>query len=406
MKKVFFLILLIPFLGIAYTSTDLSNAVFLGEKGIITLQSSETGYRLDDKITRAEVIGIALKIKGISLPEGYNCRKYFSDTVKQDWVCRAIELASDNELISRSNTKARPQDSITRAEAFSILYKASNLSPLKEYDTLVPADKDATEWQKDLFVKVRNSDIEIPWVQYISDTYYKFFPNRFATRAEVFGFARQIVSLSGTNLITVVDGDTVNYGNLKIRMIGLDAPESTTSRYGYTECFGKEASEHLKMLLKDAKELTIEKDSTQGETDKYGRTLAYIFYNGTNINTKMILDGYAFEYTYNTAYTYQKENKEAELMAKNAQLGLWSASTCAGDRKKGTKDEVKINTPITTPIYTPPTTPPSSPSYTCGAKTYCTQMITCEEAKYYLNSCGLTRLDSDSDGIPCESICQ
>lgn len=210
-------------------------------------------------------------------------------------------------------------------------------------------------------------------------------------------------------MITVVDGDTINYGDLKIRMIGLDAPESNTSRYGYVECFGPQASEHLKTLLKDAKELTIEKDSTQGETDKYGRTLAYIFYNGTNINTKMILDGYAFEYTYDTAYTYQKENKNAELSAKSAGLGLWSTSTCAGDRKKGTKDEIKVTTqnPVTTnPTYTPTVVvPPTSTSYTCGAKTYCTQMATCEEARYYLNSCGLTRLDADSDGIPCESIC-
>ena len=74
----------------------------------------------------------------------------------------------------------------------------------------------------------------------------------------------------------------------------------------------------------------------------------------------MILDGYAFEYTYNTAYRYQKENKEAELLAKNANLGLWSTSTCSGDRKKGTKDEIKATTP-STPIYTPPiVNPPSS----------------------------------------------
>nr|DAW73485.1 MAG TPA: nuclease-like protein [Caudoviricetes sp.] len=32
-------------------------------------------------------------------------------------------------------------------------------------------------------------------------------------------------------------------------MIGLDAPESTTTRYGYAECFGKEAANHLTHLL-------------------------------------------------------------------------------------------------------------------------------------------------------------
>lgn len=63
MKRFFALIVLFPLLSIAYTSIDVSNAEFLAQKEIITKQTSEKGYRLDDKITRAEVIGIALKIK-------------------------------------------------------------------------------------------------------------------------------------------------------------------------------------------------------------------------------------------------------------------------------------------------------------------------------------------------------
>ena len=41
----------------------------------------------------------------------------------------------------------------------------------------------------------------------------------------------------------------------------------------------------------------------------------------------------------------------------------------------------------------------------CGTKTYCKEMNSCEEAKYFLNICKLNRLDGDNDGIPCESIC-
>ncbi len=41
----------------------------------------------------------------------------------------------------------------------------------------------------------------------------------------------------------------------------------------------------------------------------------------------------------------------------------------------------------------------------CGAKWKCGQMNSCEEANYYLNQCGLGRLDGDGDGVPCESIC-
>ncbi len=34
------------------------------------------------------------------------------------------------------------------------------------------------------------------------------------------------------------------------------------------------------------------------------------------------------------------------------------------------------------------------------------EMTSCDEAMFYLRECGLTRLDGDSDGVPCESICR
>ena len=43
---------------------------------------------------------------------------------------------------------------------------------------------------------------------------------------------------------------------------------------------------------------------------------------------------------------------------------------------------------------------------TCGSKRYCGEMTSCKEAMYFLNSCGLSRLDGDGDGIPCESLCR
>jgi hypothetical protein len=47
----------------------------------------------------------------------------------------------------------------------------------------------------------------------------------------------------------------------------------------------------------------------------------------------------------------------------------------------------------------------STGNYSCGAKRYCTQMNSCEEAQYYYRQCGLSRLDGDNDGIPCENVC-
>ncbi len=41
----------------------------------------------------------------------------------------------------------------------------------------------------------------------------------------------------------------------------------------------------------------------------------------------------------------------------------------------------------------------------CGGKRCCRDMANCAEAAHYLKDCGLRRLDGDSDGIPCETLC-
>jgi hypothetical protein len=50
--------------------------------------------------------------------------------------------------------------------------------------------------------------------------------------------------------------------------------------------------------------------------------------------------------------------------------------------------------------------PREGPSFQCGSKRVCGQMNSCAEANFYLNQCGLSRLDGDGDGVPCESICR
>lgn len=49
--------------------------------------------------------------------------------------------------------------------------------------------------------------------------------------------------------------------------------------------------------------------------------------------------------------------------------------------------------------------PAADTGLSCGGKSVCRQMNSCEEAYHYLNQCGIGRLDGDGDGVPCESIC-
>ena len=137
------------------------------------------------------------------------------------------------------------------------------------------------------------------------------------------------------HVVQVVDGDTIQVSKeckpVTVRMIGINTPE-TVDPQRPVECFGKEASNRAKELLTNAN-VKIETDSSQDTYDKYGRLLGYvIMQNGTNFNKKMIEEGYAYEYTYNTPYRYQKEFKNAQKLAREKRLGLWAKNTCDGKK--------------------------------------------------------------------------
>ena len=44
-------------------------------------------------------------------------------------------------------------------------------------------------------------------------------------------------------------------------------------------------------------------------------------------------------------------------------------------------------------------------NYECGAKKFCKEMKSCEEALFHLQQCKRKSLDRDQDGIPCEKLC-
>lgn len=172
------------------------------------------------------------------------------------------------------------------------------------------------------------------------------------------------------NVVKVIDGDTVdvmvNGKKERIRMIGVNTPETVDPRKP-VECFGKEASNKAKSLLV-GKKVSLEKDDTQGDRDKYSRLLRYVVLaDGTNVNLSMIKEGYAYEYTYNLPYKYQSDFKNAQKLAMDQKKGLWGATcqkTTSGAVKKPTNSTATPSSPVST--VTPPaaTSIPSNNSCT------------------------------------------
>lgn len=121
-------------------------------------------------------------------------------------------------------------------------------------------------------------------------------------------------------VLRTVDGDTLILdGNEKVRLIGVDTPETKHPKKP-VQYFGKEASEFTRKLC-EGKQVRIEYDWNR--TDKYGRTLGYIYLkNGTFLNAEIIRQGYGFAYT-KFPFKYLDEFRKLEREAREKKRGLW-----------------------------------------------------------------------------------
>jgi micrococcal nuclease len=116
-----------------------------------------------------------------------------------------------------------------------------------------------------------------------------------------------------TQVTRTIDGDTLQTNDTtKIRLIGINTPETG-------QPYHKEAKQFLSQIENQTIQIEIK------DTDKYERTLAYIFHNKQNINQALLLNGLATLYYYEKD-TYYKTMKESETYARENNLGLWAKS--------------------------------------------------------------------------------
>lgn len=124
-------------------------------------------------------------------------------------------------------------------------------------------------------------------------------------------------------LVRIIDGDTiVTEKSGKIRLIGIDTPE-IKSPFTEEEPGGKEATVKIREILADSEKVCLIHDEIGDQTDKYGRSLDYVFSeNGLDINAEMLKNGFARWYP-RFPYERKKEFQSYQNFAENKKVGLW-----------------------------------------------------------------------------------
>lgn len=192
-------------------------------------------------------------------------------------------------------------------------------------------------------------------------------------------------------VIAIADGDTFTFltadkRQIKVRLAEIDTPERA-------QPFDARARQALADLIFAQKVRVVEAD-----TDRYGRLVGHVYVGDLHVNRQLVREG--------MAWVYRQYMKDSTLLldeqeARAAKRGLWylpnTEQVPPWEWRKGVKAKDE----------------PSSgkqrkalQGFTCEGKSRCSEMTSCEEAVFYLNECGVSSLDRDKDGIPCESLCK
>ena len=196
-------------------------------------------------------------------------------------------------------------------------------------------------------------------------------------------------------VVAVADGDTVTVldperqAQVRVRLTDIDTPER-----------GQPWGSRARQALADKVFRRQVRVASRGE-DRYGRTLARLYVGDRDINREMVQEGHAWVYR---RYSSDAWLLEDERVAREGSRGIWSLPQASRvppwDWRRGAR---VANEPGVAP---PAVSVGAAVSPTCGAKTYCREMSSCDEARFFLVRCGLARLDGDGDGVPCESLCR
>lgn len=198
----------------------------------------------------------------------------------------------------------------------------------------------------------------------------------------------RVVALSDGDTFKCLDADKAQH---TIRLANVDTPEKD-------QPYGAKSKQILSSLI-FAKQVVVE---AQG-TDRYGRTIGLVTVAGLNVNRAMVERGAAWVYP---QYNQDPSLPALEHQAQAAARGVWGLPQAQiiapwEWRKLGRS----LNAEFTARKQQSALSPASTTGGGCG-KRLCGQMSNCAEAMFHLQKCGVSSLDRDGDGVPCESLCR
>lgn len=201
-------------------------------------------------------------------------------------------------------------------------------------------------------------------------------------------------------VVGIQDGDTLTLltperRQVRVRLYGIDAPESR-------QPYGARAQQELTaMVFRQQVRVSVE------DTDHYGRTVGRVWAGSLDVNAELVRRGAAWVYR---QYNRDPSLPPQEAEARQAKRGLWALPTSEqvppwAWRRNGGRAPATLQ-PSAAGRAGAAAPSSSAAGLSCGSKRYCTQMSSCAEAQFYFRQCGLSRLDGDRDGVPCERLCR
>ncbi len=206
----------------------------------------------------------------------------------------------------------------------------------------------------------------------------------FAAAAQAGDLRGQVVAVADGDTLTVLDAGRRQH---RIRLAEIDAPEKR-------QAFGQRAKQGLSEICY-GKEAVIDV-ATQ---DRYGRSVGRVSCDGVDANLEMVRRGLAWAYR---QYRPSARILQAEAAARQARVGLWRDANPAPpwEFRRG-----KVSATANTTQKPQKSSPDTQGAQACGAKRHCKQMASCQEARFFLERCGIRSLDGDGNGVPCETLC-